>query len=116
MKAWTAQTTQFAMEYRRITEAYDPLRMAKKMAEVEFVNDADASITSSGKPNGIDVIVIHVFLHDSRTKLIATRKDMVDGIQPVVINGNETMLFKPIDGKQHLVRLDLSRRGYNSYF
>ena len=59
------------------------------MGEVQLVDDADTAIAASGQPNGINALIVHVFLKDCCAKIIIAGKYVMPSKKPVVINGNK---------------------------
>ena len=101
MKTGNTQTIQFAMKHCRVTETHQPFRMLQKLGEIQFVDDSDAAITASGKPNCFYLFIVKVFLKYSCTKIIISSENMIFGKKSIIVNRLKSMFFQPIYGILH---------------
>ena len=76
--------------------------MLQKLGEIQLVDDADAAIAATGQPNGFNILIVKILLEYSGAKIIVAGKDIMLHKESIVIDGDKTFLFQPVDGELHL--------------
>ena len=86
MNAGDSQSVHHAVEHRAVAETHNRFGMFPHFGEIQMVDDADAAVTASRQPDGVDVVAVEIFLEHGGAECVGAGEDMVHGEKTFVVN------------------------------